>query len=554
MLSALFMQGGALNLDAFVAVQQVTGALPDTVWSMITICGTGVVAFALLSPTLARQPRWYAAGIAAAGIAGLYSNGAKHLFGLPRPAAVIDAGHLHVIGETLRANTFPSGHSVTAFTLAAILVFASRKPLSTAAWVVPVATLIALSRIAVGAHWPADLAAGAAGGWVSGALGVMIVARWRRWNTPTGVRAMGCVSIGIGVSLWIVDLGYPLAAPLQYLAAAVATIAGTAVIVADRGSTRCCADTDDVVTIRTIVLRVVAVAISVGLLWWLLAGARWQGVGARLAALEPGALVGVALLFAASYAMRAARIAGEFRDEIGAGSRRYLRILRLTLVHNALVNLLPFRSGEAAFPVLLSRWFGIGTGRAVVSLLWLRAQDATVMLALAALVWPGLATGWRLCALTLITGGAWAVPAWARRHRLASTSPRLAKIQALLERSTRRNRSGWLWTIGNWSVKLVAETWLVALALAPRDALDPTSAVLGVLGAELAAILPIQGVAGFGTFEAGGAALMRTHGVALSDGLEVVLVLHAFVFALALVAGALAAVLLPGPSKTRTRG
>lgn len=236
-LATTFMQGGTLNLEAFVAVQHVTVALPDTAWSMITICGTGVIAFALLSPTLAWQPRWYAAGIAAAGLAGLYSNGAKHLFGLPRPASVIDAGHLHVIGETLRANTFPSGHSVTAFTLASILVFASRKPVSTAAWVVPIAALIALSRIAVGAHWPADLAAGAAGGWVCGALGVMIVARWRRWNTPTGVRLMGCVSIGIGVSLCIVDLGYPLAVPLQYLAAVVAVVAGAFVIVRPRVDT-----------------------------------------------------------------------------------------------------------------------------------------------------------------------------------------------------------------------------------------------------------------------------------------------------------------------------
>ncbi len=233
-LAIVFMHGGTLNVEGFVAVQQVTGALPDTAWSMVTICGTGVIAFALLSPTLAWHPRWYAAGLAAAGIAGLYSNGAKHFFALPRPASVLDAGHVHVVGETLRANTFPSGHSVTAFTLAAILVFASRKPVATALWIVPVATLIAISRIAVGAHWPADLAAGAAGGCVSGALGVAIVARWRGWNTPAGVRVMGCVSIGIGVPLCIVDLGYPLAAPLQSFAAVVAVVAGGFVIARPR--------------------------------------------------------------------------------------------------------------------------------------------------------------------------------------------------------------------------------------------------------------------------------------------------------------------------------
>jgi uncharacterized membrane protein YbhN (UPF0104 family) len=310
--------------------------------------------------------------------------------------------------------------------------------------------------------------------------------------------------------------------------------------------------------LRTIVLRTATVVITLALLWWVIADARWKGVGDRLARIDAIALVGVALLFAASYAMRGARIYGEFRDEIGSdGSAlyRYLRILRLTLIHNALVNVMPFRSGEVAFPVLLSRWFGIATGRAVVSLLWLRAQDACVVLVLAAIIWPGIPVAWRAVALVVIVGGAWAVPAWARRHHL-DASPglandgKLAKLRALLARSTRRNTRGWLWTVANWSVKLVAEAWLIALALGPRaGAFDTGSAALGAIGAELAAILPVQGVAGFGTFEVGAAALMRTQGVAMSTGLEAALVLHAVVLALALVAGGLAALLLPGPGR-----
>ena len=313
---------------------------------------------------------------------------------------------------------------------------------------------------------------------------------------------------------------------------------------------------------RTVVLRAVAIVITLALLWWVIADARWQGVSARLARIDAMALVGVALLFAASYAMRGARIYGEFRDELGnepgrdgRAARRYLRILRLTLVHNALVNVMPFRSGEVAFPVLLTRWFGVATGRAVVALLWLRVQDACVVLVLAAIVWPGVPIAWRLVALLVIVGGAWSVPMWARRHRFApsngSSDGRLAKLRALLARSTRSNASGWMWTIGNWSVKLVAEAWLLALALGPSaggaGAHQAGSAVLGAIGAELAAILPVQGIAGFGTFEAGAAALMATQGVAMTSGLEAALVLHAVVLGLALVAGGLGALLLPGP-------
>lgn len=233
-LATVFLEAGTLNVDGFVAVQSITRAAPDTLWAMLTICGAGVVAFALLSPTLAWQPRWFAAALAAAAIAGLYSNGMKRVFALPRPASVLDPSRLHVIGETLRANSFPSGHAVTAFTLAALLVLASRKPLQTAAWAVPFAVLIALSRIAVGAHWPADIAAGAAGGWISGVFGVLIVTRWRFWNTTIGVRVMGVVAIGIGVSLFLVDLGYPLAVPLQYVAGVVAIGSGIAAIARPR--------------------------------------------------------------------------------------------------------------------------------------------------------------------------------------------------------------------------------------------------------------------------------------------------------------------------------
>lgn len=64
----------------------------------------------------------------------------------------------------------------------------------------------------------------------------------------------------------------------------------------------------------------------------------------------------------------------------------------------------------------------------------------------------------------------------------------------------------------------------------------------------------MQGVAGFGTFEAGAAALMRARGVAVGTGLEAALALHAVVLGLSLVAGALAAAFLPGPRAAREAG
>lgn len=229
-----FLKLGTLNVDGFLAVQSLTTTLPDTAWAMLTICGTGLVAFALISPSLLRQPRYFAGALASGILAGLYANVLKRLFALPRPASVLDATQVHVIGQTLHANAFPSGHAITAFTLASLLVFASRNRLRTALWSVPFALLVALSRIAVGAHWPADVALGAAGGWICGAAGIVFVRRWRPWNTVAGVRLFAVISIGVGFSLFRVDLGYPLAIPLQYLAGLLAVVSGTATLVRPR--------------------------------------------------------------------------------------------------------------------------------------------------------------------------------------------------------------------------------------------------------------------------------------------------------------------------------
>ena len=295
--------------------------------------------------------------------------------------------------------------------------------------------------------------------------------------------------------------------------------------------------------------RAIALLFSAALLIWLLHDARWSELLTRLSRIAPLELTGLIAAFAATYLLRAGRVFDEFRHGTGAS---YGHILRLTLVHNAMVNILPFRSGEATFPILLSRWFGVPTTRAVAALLWLRLQDAFVVLALAALVWPDLPFSLRVVWIACVALAAVAIPAWARRHpEVLPDHGRFArigiKLRAALAESTRSSGRAWLWTVANWSVKLLAQAWMLAALLGTTI----QSGLAGALGVELAAILPIQGVAGFGTYEAGGAAMLRSHGIMLADGLQAALVLHLFVIACALLAGALAAVLLPGaPDKT----
>ncbi|MCB1938383.1 MAG: flippase-like domain-containing protein [Rhodocyclaceae bacterium] len=283
--------------------------------------------------------------------------------------------------------------------------------------------------------------------------------------------------------------------------------------------------------------RVLAVLLSLALLAWFVAGGQWRALGDAIATVPPPALALAALGFAASYMLRALRVWDEFRHD---ATGRFGACLRIVLIHNMMVNIVPFRGGEAAFPILLGRHFGTPLGRAVASLFWFRLQDAFVVMALALMVWPGLPPALRVAGVLGLIALGFILPRWARRshdwHGGGALQARLGKVRDAFAESTRHARLGWLWTIANWSVKLAAQAWLLAVVL--QAAANVGAA--GALGAELAAILPIQGVAGFGTYEAGAAAALLPHGIALETGLQAALVLHLFVIACSTLAGVLA--------------
>ncbi len=195
--------------------------LPAALWAGITNFGSTLGAFALAAPALAWRPRWAASMLLAAPAATLYAQGLKHLCATPRPAAVLAPEQIHVIGVPLQANSFPSGHTVTAFVLAGAAVFCmSASARRRYGWIaLAAASLVAFSRIAVGAHWPLDLLAGAAGGWLCAAIGARWAGRWRFWERPGGLRAMAALLAAAAILLVFDDLGYPQGQWAQYLLA-----------------------------------------------------------------------------------------------------------------------------------------------------------------------------------------------------------------------------------------------------------------------------------------------------------------------------------------------
>ena len=105
------------------------------------------------------SPRWQlasASALVAAGVALLTNQVIAHLWERPRPFTSHE-GLTHVLAARTSDPSFPSDHAAAAFAIAfAVLAFSRRA----GALFLVAATLIGLSRIALGMHYPSDVLAG----------------------------------------------------------------------------------------------------------------------------------------------------------------------------------------------------------------------------------------------------------------------------------------------------------------------------------------------------------------------------------------------------------
>ena len=317
-------------------------------------------------------------------------------------------------------------------------------------------------------------------------------------------------------------------------------------------------DSPPTTTPRSRLKSVLAWVVGLGLLGWMLQHvplAQAKDALTRPSASVWGLTLGGLLL---SYGLRGARLQVVLDlDNHQAPPRRWLGLrtdaLRVILMHNAAINLLPMRAGELSFPWLASRELGYPVARAVACLLWMRLQDITVLIGLGIALWPGLAWPWRAAALSAIVVG-WVLMlaglrAWDRRHPSGAAAPAgmvsrwLNKLHHALLESAHHRLAAWLLTISNWLIKLAAGAILLA---AIADVPLPIAGA-GALGGELAAIVPLQGPAGFGTYEAGVWAGMATNLAAKSpqlvQAIPAAIALHLCFLVCAVVAGAVALLL-----------
>ncbi|PXW95806.1 lysylphosphatidylglycerol synthase-like protein [Sphaerotilus hippei] len=266
---------------------------------------------------------------------------------------------------------------------------------------------------------------------------------------------------------------------------------------------------------RKLILLGLGIVLAVVLLAVLGAGLDGPALHAAAARVPPGVWAAGVLGILVSYALRAARLHAEWRPRTQA---RYGDCLQLFVLHNAAVSLLPLRSGELGYAWWLLRRWQVPLTESLASLLWLRLQDA-VVLALLALAGLSPLPGWwgpALAAAVALAAALLLPPLW-RRWQAALPDPAndgaatpsgagwrarvqqgLRKIAQAL-RSSRGGWRAWVFCVANWMLKLL----VAALLLQAIGPLDLAAAWRGALGGEWAAVLPVQGPAGLGTYEAG---------------------------------------------------
>ena len=266
-------------------------------------------------------------------------------------------------------------------------------------------------------------------------------------------------------------------------------------------------------------------------------------------------LVTVLLIFI-SYWARTMRIYHYFINEM---RHSFSTCIKLVLHHNMLNNLLPMRAGEISFPILMSRYFNIPASRSIPTLLWFRILDLHTLLGIAIIAIAGIFYNY-IVALLLFAGWMTVPVIMFKTHTLLinkldpQTNNRFQSLMltglASLPQTSGDFFRAWGWTWLNWSIKISVMAWIILLFLDTSFNI----AYMGAITGDLTSVLPIHGIAGFGSYEAGilaGFLPFDTYNTIenKADALQAAVYLHLIILGSSLMGGALA-FLIPGKSSS----
>lgn len=204
---------------AFNSLGQVGFPGITALWENITLLGDSFTLFLFMLLLLDKHPQLIKTAALGALLTAPVSNLLKAWFQVMRPPAVLPLEQFQILGPTLMGNSMPSGHTMAAFLIAAVLL-----PLCRQRWqvwgLITLATLVGISRMVCGVHWPTDVTAGAAIGWSCGLLAHWLAVRWTAGDRLGMQRFFALLLAGNAVwVLFFYHCHYDAAEPLKTLIA-----------------------------------------------------------------------------------------------------------------------------------------------------------------------------------------------------------------------------------------------------------------------------------------------------------------------------------------------
>lgn len=154
----------------------------------LTQFGDALVILSFLTLFIVYAPKMWETMITASLVSLVLVCILKPLFAIQRPALAFGPENFTIIGRKLAGqNSFPSGHSVTVFTVITILLiaFMPKKVKHQILWSIGLflfGIIVILTRLGVGAHHPIDVTVGAIIGYFSAILGLVINKKYNIWG------------------------------------------------------------------------------------------------------------------------------------------------------------------------------------------------------------------------------------------------------------------------------------------------------------------------------------------------------------------------------------
>lgn len=226
-IAALLVWSGGHDQTVFATLQSLTRPVADIVWAFVTD-QAGLLSLAAWATVLLLWRADIATAILFSCPAGLvFVRGLKHLVSADRPQQLLAPDAIHVVGRELSSLSFPSGHTAAAFAAASACLYmlTNRLRRRVAVPVLIAAAAVGVSRIAVGAHWPVDVLAGAAIGWLVGLSGVLAARHWPLWQSRSGMLSLAMIGVGAGAARLLWDSGYASVSVFAQMLGAIAVAA-----------------------------------------------------------------------------------------------------------------------------------------------------------------------------------------------------------------------------------------------------------------------------------------------------------------------------------------